>query len=442
MQMFLTALLECSVVMSVISFAYMVTIPFLSKRYSAKWLYYIWLVIIVGWVFPFRPHFNINLFTIQIPRVQVIDTEYINVGEPLKIITTETGAPSISIWWVIVSIWAICAIGIIAYNVWQHCQFSKMISRWSEDLEDPCALELLNTLRSEMKIKTHVGLKTCSVIYTPMMIGFFRPIILLPSIKITSDELTFILRHELVHLKRNDLWYKVLVLLATAIHWFNPVIYIIAKAIAVQCEISCDEQLMKETSLEQRKQYGETIIGIIRSGIGLKTALSTNFCKDRSSTKARIFHIMDARKKKSAITVLCVALITMMGSGMVFATCPVKNKEIINVDVKSLESGNIVCTDRIYTLEEGDVIQYNDLVQGGNQKVTINFVREGAKISDGKYQFQCFTLVGCYDQNCDQRIKVTQSQAGSYCLIIKNDEEEVLNDINGAINIIKAGQRG
>ncbi|MDF2859668.1 MAG: family metallopeptidase [Neobacillus sp.] len=436
--MFLTTLLECSVVMSIISLVYMIAIPLLSKRYSANWLYYIWFVIIVGWAFPFRPHFNTNLFTLQIPRVQVIDAKYMDVGKPLKVITPETSAASaISIWWVVVSIWAICAVGMIAYNAWQHYRFLKMVNRWSEDIKDLQALDLLNTLRREMNIKNHVGLKICPAIYTPMMIGFFRPTILLPSIKIDSEELTFILRHELVHLKRNDLWYKALISLITAIHWFNPIVHIIAKVIAVQCEISCDELLVKETNLEQRKQYGQTIIGVVRSEVGLKTALSTNFYKDESSIKIRIFQIMDATRKKSGITVLCIALITIMGSGMVFAASPVMNKKVINVDVKSLEGRKFVCVDETYTFEEGDIIQYNAPVQGDNKKVTIKFVREDAKTSDGKGQFQHLTLSGCYDQNHKQCIKVTKSQAGSYCLIIENDDEGVLSDIKGNIQITK-----
>jgi bla regulator protein blaR1 len=438
MQMFLTALLECSAVMSVISLAYMALMPLLSKRYSAKWLYYIWFVIIVGWVFPFRPRFNTNLFTLQIPKVQVIDAKFIGTGELLKVISTKTSlAPSITIWWVIVSIWAICAVGIIAYNAWQHYRFLKMVNRWSEDVEDLRALDLLNTLRAEMKIEAHVGLKTCLAIYSPMMIGFFRPIILLPSIKIDSDELKFIINHELTHLKRNDLWYKALVFLTTAIHWFNPVVYIVAKSIEVQCEISCDELLLKETSLEQRKQYGETIIGAVRSGIRLKTALSTNFYKDGSFIRARIFHIMDATKKKSGITVLCVILITILGAGRVFAFCPAKNKEVINVEFKSLESRKFTCIDGIYTLEEGDVIQYNAPAEGDNKKVTITFVRDNAKTYDGNGTFQSLTLTGCYNQNHGQSIKVTQSQAGSYCLLIRSDDEGGLRDIKGTIEIVR-----
>lgn len=438
MQMFLITLLRCSAIMSAISFVYMVAIPVLSKRYSAKGLYYIWLVIILGWAVPFRPHFNTNIFNLQIPAVQVIDVKYIAAGEPLKIISNQTNvASAIPIWSVVVSIWAICMLGMIAYNAWQHYRFLKMVSRWSVDIKDLQVLELLNTLRTEMKIKTHVGLKSCPAIYTPMMIGFFHPVILLPSIKIASNELKFILRHELVHLKRNDLWYKALISMTTAIHWFNPVVHIISKVIAVQCEISCDEILVKETNLEQRRQYGETIIGVVRSGVGLKTVLSTNFYKDASTIKTRILQIMDATKKKSGITVFCCALITIIGSGMLLAYCPSINKKVINVDVNSLESRNSVCMDELYRFEEGDVIKYNASAQGDNKKVTIKFVREDAETSDGRGSSQLLTFTGYYNKNFDQCIKVSRSQAGSYCMIIENSSEEGLSDIKGTIEITK-----
>lgn len=75
------------------------------------------------------------------------------------------------------------------------------------------------------------------------------------------------------------MWYKALVLLATAVHWFNPVVYMMAKAIAAQCEISCDEQVLRGSSFRQRREYGEAVIGIIKDGARLQTALSTNLLR-------------------------------------------------------------------------------------------------------------------------------------------------------------------
>jgi beta-lactamase regulating signal transducer with metallopeptidase domain len=94
---------------------------------------------------------------------------------------------------------------------------------------------------------------------------------------LAHDELRFIIKHELVHYKRKDLLYKYLVLAATAIHWFNPVVHLISKAIDVLCEISCDAEVIRNTSADTRKKYSEAIIGVAMYQIKQKTALSTNF---------------------------------------------------------------------------------------------------------------------------------------------------------------------
>jgi len=452
-QLFLTALLRCSIAMSVISLVYITAMPLLSKRYSAKWLYYTWLVIVIGWVFPFRPHLDTHLFPFQIPNIQVIEAQYIDVSEPLTIITNGTGgASAIPQWWVIISIWIIGMVGMIAYNVWRHGRFLKMVNRWSEDITNQWTLDVLDKLRTEMKIGMHVGLKICPGITSPMMIGFFSPVILLPSIKIASDELIFILRHELVHLKRNDLWYKALVLLATAVHWFNPVVHIMAKAIAVQCEISCDELLLQETSIERRKQYGETIIGVVRNGAKLQTALSTDFYRVGKGIKTRIFYIMDTTKKKAGITILSVALMAIIGSGTTFASSPAKienactpmqakrelispnlSKQVINVDVKTLEGRKFVCLGP-YALEGDDIIKCDITTEGNNGNLTIKFVEDNKK-RDIKGPLQGLAIIDCRIQNPDHRVKVSPSPAGSYWLVIGNDGGVVLNNIKGTIEI-------
>ncbi len=319
MQAFLITLLKCSVAMSVISLVYMAAMPLLSKRYTAKWRYYVWLVVVIGWILPFRPQLDAALFPVKMPTIQVFPVEHTGTGElPIMIVNEISRIPSIPLWWAVAGVWVIGVVGMSTYHAWRHGRFIKMVGRWSEDVTNSQTLGILDALKAEMKITTQVGLKTCPGITSPMLIGFHRPVILLPSVKIAADELALIFRHELVHLKRNDLWHKALVLLATAIHWFNPVVYIMAKRVAVQCEISCDELVLRGTSFQQRKQYGETIIGVVRNGAKLQTALSTNYYGGKKGMKTRIFSIMDTTKKKAGVVILCVALITIIGAGTIF----------------------------------------------------------------------------------------------------------------------------
>lgn len=56
---------------------------------------------------------------------------------------------------------------------------------------------------------------------TPMTLGLLRPVIVLPP-EVPEADLPLILRHELCHIRRRDLWYKGVMLLANAVHWFTP----------------------------------------------------------------------------------------------------------------------------------------------------------------------------------------------------------------------------
>ncbi|MEA4848099.1 MAG: M56 family metallopeptidase [Clostridiaceae bacterium] len=462
MEAFIRTLLECSVAMTVISLIYMSAMPLLSKRYSAKWLYYAWLVIIIGWIFPFRPQFDAVSLPVEIPGIhtmQVIPVEYMTLGETLMPVANEPGSVlSMPLWQIIAGIWVAGALGTLIYHVVQHWRFMKLLNRWSEDITNLQMLNILNTLRAEMKIETRIGLKTCFDITGPMMIGFFHPVIFLPTAKTSSEELTFVLMHELVHLKRHDLWYKALVLMATAVHWFNPAVHIMAKAIGEQCEISCDELVLQGTSFEQRKQYGEIIIGAVRTGAKLRTALSTNFYGRKNSMKTRIFSILDTSKKKAGFTILCAVLIVTIGTGIVFAKDNFVNvttdkqaekpiightetRQVIGIDIGSLDTGEFVCIGGPYLFEEGDIIQY-DITSEGKGHLNAEF-RKTNNPNDNKGYLGHSGVTGNFIRDLNS-FKVGEPLAGAYYLWIGNFDGKkldvnnysgTLSNINGTVKI-------
>ena len=322
MQSFLKALIQCSVTMSVLILLLIFITPLLEKRYAAKWRYYVWLVIVIGLIIPFRPHLDTAFIQVDVP-VSPAGIQQIMPGnaatDAIVSNTTQQAFPTIPGYQLAGCLWIAGAATVITYYTLRHRRFIRMINRWGEKITNQQMLDTLQRLKDDLGISKEVKLQACPVSQVPMLIGFFRPVILLPPTEITCDRLALILRHELVHLKRNDLWYKALVLLATAIHWFNPVVYLMAKAIAVQCEISCDELVLQGTSFQQRKQYGETIMSVLKDGTMLQTALSTNFYGGKKDMKTRLSSIMDMTKKKAGITIFCVALIATIGVGIVFA---------------------------------------------------------------------------------------------------------------------------
>ncbi|WP_097015818.1 M56 family metallopeptidase [Anaerocolumna aminovalerica] len=317
MRNFLTTLLQCSLSMSLVTLVYVAILPLLSKRYAAKWRYMVWLAIAAGWIFPFRPHIKLPFLPMQIQKIPVEPMQPIvnivpSMVNPGAIVTTPSTIP---LWRVLPAIWIIGIISAVAYHTLRHSRFMKMVRRWSEPITDSGSLKILEDLKAELDIKAQVELSLCQSITSPMLVGFFHPAILLPAIKTTDNDLYLILKHELIHFQRRDLWCKALILTATTLHWFNPVVYLMSKAAAIQCEISCDELVLQGTDFQQRKQYGETILGIVRNGGKIQTTLSTNFYGGKKGMKNRIFSIMDTKQKKAGVVILCMALAGIIITG-------------------------------------------------------------------------------------------------------------------------------
>jgi beta-lactamase regulating signal transducer with metallopeptidase domain len=212
-------------------------------------------------------------------------------------------AASVSWWQIGFAVWLVGLVAFFAFHAVRHYHFAKLIKRWGENVTDR-RLALLQSLQADMGISAKINLIQCASMDSPLLFGFANPCILLPREELDADELRFILKHELVHFKRKDLYYKGLVLLATAVHWFNPLVYLTARAINAQCELSCDDEVVRGTDADTRQQYSETIIGVIKYHTKLKPALSTNFYGGKKDMKNRISSIMDTGTKKAKAGIL------------------------------------------------------------------------------------------------------------------------------------------
>ena len=323
MQNFMITLLTCSALMSSLGLCYMAVTPLLEKRYSTKGRYYAWLMIVVGLIIPFRPQFQSSI--IKITPTNTI-TPVIQIGNKAPIIspiehTVLHATPpslSISLWQVVALIWIVGVVGAWGYYFIKHYRFLTMVKRWSEPITNQQALSLLQNLKKELGISKEIAFQQCLCIGSPMLVGFIHPCILLPKTDFEGEGLYFILKHELVHYRRKDLWYKLLVLIATALHWFNPIVYLIASSIEGLCEMSCDEEVVRSTDADKRQYYSEAILNVARYHCELKTKLSTNFYGGKKNMKKRILSIMDISKKRAGIVVVCVIALLTLGTGTAF----------------------------------------------------------------------------------------------------------------------------
>jgi len=156
---------------------------------------------------------------------------------------------------------------------------------------------------------------------TPQMIGFIKPVIILPKMNFTSHELDIILIHELVHFKRKDMWLKFIVLIARATHWFNPAVHRLSRHINTQCELSVDEKVVIKMDIKKRVFYGETILSILQQGITQKSIYGASaLCSSQENIKRRLSDMLNAKKARKIVVALSLVVALMVaGIGSIAA---------------------------------------------------------------------------------------------------------------------------
>lgn len=141
---------------------------------------------------------------------------------------------------------------------------------------------------------------------SPMLTGLLRPAIVLPSDTLQrSGSLSYIFLHELTHYKRKDIWYKWLFELVKCIHFFNPFSYLLLRQVERCCELSCDEAVIRDMTLQERKAYGLTLLDALEPGaFSPSPAASASLCENAAFIKERLVKIKMNKKKNSVIKIV------------------------------------------------------------------------------------------------------------------------------------------
>lgn len=341
MQTFASMLVNVLLMSLVVLIFLLVRVP-MQRRIRPATSYVMGIILVIGLLIPLRPALPVAMLPAPAPIQQLaapelllpdtIPYDYDFMAEPHQervaeavqakspaALAPDASPAAIDIWQVAVIVWLAGALLTLVYHVSRHLRFRHLVRRWHGEA-DALQQETLAEACAALRVKKPPQLWPCGAVKSPMLIGLFRPVILLPLQPFSSEELEAILRHELVHLTRHDLWYKALILAATCLHWWNPLVRRLARAISADCEMSCDDAVLRGASIAQRKQYGETILGTISRQAALHAALSTYFCEGRTDMKRRFASMLNIRPRRAGglLVVACLCLTFITGS--VFAT--------------------------------------------------------------------------------------------------------------------------
>lgn len=111
-------------------------------------------------------------------------------------------------------------------------------------LDDQSLKGLLDRLKSSLGINRPIVLRTSSRVSSPMIYGYFKPVILFPLGLIqglTTEEVEVILLHELAHLKRNDFLINIVINVLRAVYFYHPAFWFLQSQLDNEREFATDE---------------------------------------------------------------------------------------------------------------------------------------------------------------------------------------------------------
>lgn len=218
------------------------------------------------------------------------------------------------------------AAAFLLYQGLSYAHFRRTVRRWKRDVARADYAAMLSDTAHDLGVSAPEMI-VCEAISTPAVTGLLRPRLLLPHEHYDVQELRYILRHELCHLKRRDMLFKLVLLAANAMHWFNPVVYLMLRQADEDIELACDSAATDGLELPERPAYSRTLLAAVQSSVRALPA-TTCFGGTVERLKRRITNVLGAQKKRGlGIVALVLALTLTAGCAVSWGERAQKNDD-------------------------------------------------------------------------------------------------------------------
>ncbi len=363
------------------------------KRYTQNFAYYIWLPIVIKLIIPFKITLDLpkKLYSPMGNSSFKIKTTNISYNMPITYKTNASTVSTYNVSKIAACLWLTGIMIFTLYYIYSYFKFTKKISKFSYVVTDNNVKNIYSKLVCELKIKNKISLKYCPNISTPFGMGLFNPKILLPKINYTDDQLTWILKHELMHFKKHDLVYKFLLTITSIIHWFNPLVYVMCKIINSDCELACDEAMLKNSNLENRKLYANTLVNSIKlsKNFTIENNIMTGFNSNKNILKRRIENMFNLKIKKKGILIGTLAALIVGSSFMGFKSFAA-DTSIATQKTLTAKTNLPNTKSHVYTYCFSKVA-YNELKESSNMKFHYVAATSAINLTPPKGPFTSYT---------------------------------------------------
>jgi TonB family protein len=213
------------------------------------------------------PSWNANIFSPAISTLQVSGPS-LSPAEAEAVETVKAFPSGLSWIDVAVLVWLTGA-AVVVLRLLVGTFISIVIVRRARPA-GPDLKRLIGLLADETETNRSVRLLVSRSVSVPFAAGVFRTAIVLPESaeRWTQEYARMVLLHELAHIKRRDIVWAVAGSLVCAIHWFNPLVWIIRKKLLIEAEKTCDDYVLHAGT--GQALYAEHLLSVARSAGGLR----------------------------------------------------------------------------------------------------------------------------------------------------------------------------
>lgn len=219
--------------------------------------------------------------------------------------------------YVLLAVWAVGAVGVMVWKIGSHLAFRRRILKNAVPVTDRQTLHVWEIELERAWIrKCKWKLVRSDAVTTPLSIGLYNRTtrIVLPMREYTQEELSLILRHEIIHISRGDPEAKFFLTFCTAMCWFNPLMWAAMRKSADDFELSCDESVLLDEPQPVRRQYAELLLQTAGDERGFTTCLSAT----AGALRYRLKAVMKPEKKRTGAILIGLTLFVLaMCSGYV-----------------------------------------------------------------------------------------------------------------------------
>ena len=255
--------------------------------------------IAVRCLIPFSFFYTLNIYSYTILSFEH-GTEGLYWGKPEILVF---------VWRLCLWIWIGGAVIKAFYVVYQQRRWEALLSRLPNSKHMPVLRKILaekNCLKSVRLIEFPGNVIPC-------VVGLRKPKIVIPG-NLSEKDLYYILLHELEHYQSGDLYFIALSQLLCVIYWWNPLVYLLRNLLKRMIEFRVDSTVAEHLSEEQKLDYSQSIINVLKQKLSEKngksnTALELRFCNTGLGLKKRFENIFYGEKRRSNYAALVIAMV-------------------------------------------------------------------------------------------------------------------------------------